>query len=414
MADISETLCGIKFKNPFLLASGHPADNAIKVKKAAAAGWGGVVLKTIGPAGWPDSSKEGYKHPRPNFWITRQSKHIKKGSVFAFENITGIDQLGKTRWFEREIGEAKDSGIPVIASIAAASIKDWVELACAVEKAGVDMVELNTSGPYAITEMGMGDITGKDPTTMADVVKALKKACTIPIIPKLSPNLTPTVLVDIAKAAANAGADGLAGINTVLGVNGIDIETGLPLCTCVGLDGKPKSIFAGISGSAIKPIGLRIALQVCKSVSIPYSAAGGLTDWQDCVEFIMAGATTLQLCTGPMVFGYEMVRGLTEGLEKFMDRKGYKSISDFKGMSLKYFGKYGDLKVEPAIYSTINEELCTGCGLCVKACEAAATTAIILKDGIAKVDKTLCVGCNLCNLVCPEGAAKLVGVPAAT
>jgi dihydropyrimidine dehydrogenase (NAD+) subunit PreA len=411
MADISETLCGVKFKNPFLLASGHPADNAIKVKKAAASGWGGVVLKTIGPAGWPDPSKEGYKHPRPNFWITRQSKYIKKGSVFAFENITGIDKLGKTRWFEREIGDAKDSGIPVIASIAAATIKDWVDLACAVEKSGVDMVELNTSGPYAITEMGMGDLTGKDPSTMAEVVKALKKACSIPVIPKLSPNLTPTVLVDIAKAAANAGADALAGINTVLGVNGIDIETGLPLCTCVGLDGKPKSIFAGISGSAIKPIGLRIVLQVCKSVSIPYSAAGGLTDWQDCVEFIMGGATTLQLCTGPMVFGYDMVKSLAEGLEKFMDRKSYKSISDFKGMSLKYFGKYGDLKVEPAVLATIDEELCSGCGLCVKACEAGGGTAITIRDGIAKVDKKLCVGCNLCNLVCPEGAAKLVGVP---
>lgn len=411
MADISETLCGIKFKNPFLIASGHPADNAIKVKKATAAGWGGVVLKTIGPAGWPDPSKEGYKHPRPNFWITRQSKYIKRGSVFAFENITGIDTLGKTQWLKREISEAKSAGIPVIASIAAATVKDWVDLACAVEKAGVDMIELNTSGPYAITEMGMGDISGKDPSTMFEIVKALKSACRIPIMPKLSPNLTPTVLVEVAKAAASAGADALAGINTVLGVNGIDIETALPLCTCVGLDGKPKSIFAGISGSAIKPIGLRIALQVCKSVSIPYSAAGGLTDWKDCVEFIMAGATTLQLCTGPMVFGYDMVKSLTEGLEQFMDRKGYKSIKDFKGMSLKYFGKYGDLKVEPAVSSTIDEELCTGCGLCVKACEVAASTAITLKDGIAKVDKALCIGCNLCNLVCPEGAAKLVGVP---
>lgn len=414
MADISETLCGIKFKNPFLIASGHPADNAAKVKKAAAAGWGGVVLKTIGPAGWPDPSKEGYKHPRPNFWITRQTKYIKRGSVFAFENITGIDKLGKTQWFKREIGEAKASGIPVIASIAAANINDWVDLACAVEKAGVDMVELNTSGPYAITEMGMGDITGKDPTTMFEVVKALKSACHIPIIPKLSPNLTPTVLVEVAKAAVNAGADALAGINTVLGVNGIDIETGLPLCLCEGVDGKPKSIFAGISGSAIKPIGLRITVQVCKSVSVPYSAMGGIVDWQDCVEFIMAGATTLQLCTAPMVYGYDMVKSLTEGLEQFMDRKGYKSIKDFKGMSLKYFGKYGDLKVEPAVSSTIDEELCTGCGLCVKACEAAASTAITLKDGIAKVDKALCVGCNLCNLVCPEGAAKLAGVPTAT
>jgi dihydropyrimidine dehydrogenase (NAD+) subunit PreA len=96
-----------------------------------------------------------------------------------------------------------------------------------------------------------------------------------------------------------------------------------------------------------------------------------------------------------------------------MDRKGYKSIGDFKGMSLKYFGKYGDLKVEPAISATINEELCTGCGLCVKACEAGGGTAITIRNKIAKVDKKLCVGCNLCYLVCPEGAAKLIGVPAA-
>jgi dihydroorotate dehydrogenase len=129
----------------FLVASGHPADNAIKAKKAAAAGWGGVVLKTIGPAGWPDPSKEGYKHPRPNFWITRQSKCIERGSVFAFENLTGIDQLGKTRWLEREIGEAKDSGNPVIATLRLG--KKLELISPALSKGRVDMVELNTSGP---------------------------------------------------------------------------------------------------------------------------------------------------------------------------------------------------------------------------------------------------------------------------
>lgn len=411
MADISETLCGVKFKNPFLVASGHPADNATKVKKAAVAGWGGVILKTIGPGGWPDASKEGYKHPRPNFWLTRETKYIKRGSVFSFENITGIDRLGKTEWLTRQIGESKSSGVPVIASITAATIQGWVDLALAVEKAGADIVELNTSGPYAITEMGMGDLTGKDAATMYEVVKALKSACRIPIMPKLSPNLTPTVLVEVAQAAEKAGADALAGINTVLAVNGIDIETGLPTSVCEGLDGKPKSIFAGISGSAIKPISLRIALQVCQSVSIPYSAVGGLVDWHDSVEFIMAGSTTVQFCTAPMAFGFDMIKGLTEGLEKFMDRKGYNSIKDFKGVSLKYFGKYRDLKVEPAVSAKIDEELCSGCGLCVKACEAGASTAITLKDGVAKVDKALCMGCNLCHLVCPEGAATLVGVP---
>jgi len=408
--DLSVEFCGIKFKNPFILGSGPTTGDAERLKKAAKMGWAGAVTKTIGPWGWPED-REGYRHPRPNYWLWRFTPYIEKTSPFAFENITGIDKLGKTRWLKKEVKAAKEANIPLIVSVTAPTPEGYAELARSVEEAGADMVEMNISGPFAITEMGMGDLAGKEIRMASESVKAVKKACSVPIMPKLTANVTPTTLVEIAKAIEQAGADAIASINTVLGVMGIDIETGIPITACVNTEEKLGTIYGGLSGPVIKPIGLRVLAQIASNVKIPASSGGGIFDWTDSVEYLMMGATLLPLVTGPMVFGYGMIRGLMKGLEEFMERKGYNGIGDFRGISLKYLGKYKNLKTEPPVKAAVDAVACTGCGKCVDACEAGGGNAMKMVERVAKVDESTCGGCNLCILVCPEKAVSLVGLP---
>jgi dihydropyrimidine dehydrogenase (NAD+) subunit PreA len=376
-------------------------------KRAAKAGWAGAIIKTIGPSGWP-AGFEGYKHPRPSFWITSETRYVERPStLFAFQNICNIDMLGKTRWIKSEMQAAKESGIPIIASITAAQPEEWTRLARMMEEAGADMVEMNVSCPYTVTETGMGMEVGQDPLKLREAVKATKEGCSLPVMVKLSPNITPVVLTEIAKTAEAAGADAISATNTLLGIIGINIETGIPISSLENKEGRLQSVFSGISGPAIKPVSLRCVAQIAQSVKIPISGIGGITDWKSAVEFIMVGAKTVQLATAPMVFGYGIIKKLVIGLQEFMEKKGYKSLDDFCGVSLRYFGPFDNLKYEQPIKAVVNEEKCTGCSRCVASCDAGGNNAIRMEEGVAKVDPQVCWGCNLCTLVCPEGAIFL-------
>lgn len=411
--DLSVEFCGVEFKSPFLLSSAEPTLTAAHVQRAAKAGWAGAVIKTVGPSGWPKGI-EGYKHPRPSFFITSETRYVDKPStLFAFQNICNIDYLGKKRWAESEMKAAKKSGIPVIASITGSTPEEWRELAGIMERAGADMIEMNASCPYTITELGMGMEVGQDPEKMREAVKATKKGCSIPVIAKLSPNITPTTLTEVARAAESAGADAISATNTALGVVGINVETGVPIPCLENKQGKPQSVFSGISGPAIKPVALRCVAQIAQAVKIPISGIGGITDWSSAVEFMMVGARTVQVGTAAMVFGHGVIRKLTSGLEQFMTRKGYKSLDDFRGISLQYFGLFDNLKYEQPIRARVDFEKCTSCGKCVASCSGGASNAIAMlqvagyEQPKAQVDPKVCWGCALCTLVCPVDAISL-------
>ena len=307
--DLSVDFCGIRFKNPFLLSSAEPTMTASQIQRAAKAGWAGAVVKTIGPSGWPGGF-EGYKHPRPSFFVTSETSCIEKNSIFAFQNVCNIDMLGKTKWVKSELKAAKESNIPIIVSITAAEPDEWSEMARIMEEAGADMIEMNVSCPYTITELGMGMEVGQDPKRLREAIRAVKDGCSLPVMVKLSPNVTPSILTELAKTAEVSGADAISATNTVLGIVGVDIETGIPIPSVEDKGGRLQGIFSGISGPAIKPISLRCVAQIAQAVKIPISGIGGISDWRSAVEFIMVGAKTVQLATAVMVFGYGIIREL--------------------------------------------------------------------------------------------------------
>ena len=215
---------------------------------------------------------------------------------------------------------------------------------------------------------------------------------------KLTPNVTSTSL--IVEAANNGGADGFSAINTVLALIGVDIETGMPSPNSQG-----KSAFGGYSGPAIRPIALRVVAEVAKAVDLPISGIGGVDSWKSAVEFMMMGAKTVQVCTAAMWDGFNIVEKWIEDLSSFMERKGYNTLNDFIGTSLKHITTLGDIEVEPPIKAQIKYPAkCTGCGKCVTSCRDGAYGAITLEKELAKIESTLCDGCGLCVNICPQEA----------
>lgn len=406
--DLNVEFCGITFRNPFILASAPPTLDAKRIHKAAKAGWAGAVTKSV----WPERVMAD-KMPRPNYFIANETPFVRRPpTMFAFQNIEHI--LGE-RWITREMRAAKRTGIPIIGSISGFEPDDWGRLAQMMEEAGADMLELNISCPYIGPKrsqygLGVEILIGEDPQATAEVVRIVKEACSVPVMAKLPSSVTPSVFTDVAMAAVKAGADALSATNTVLGIIGIDVETGIPLAAVENKQGNPQSILGGISGPALRPIALRCVAQLATSVKVPISGVGGIVDWKSAVEFVMLGAKTVQCGTGPMVYGYGIIKKMIKGLQDFMERRGYKAIEDFRGKSLRFFGPFDNLKLEQPVKAVIDEGKCINCGFCAVACNAGGAGAIKI-EGAITIDKKLCKGCGLCATVCPTAAIRLTKLP---
>jgi len=401
--DLSIEFCGIKFKNPFLMASVPPAKGA-KFQLAAQAGWAGGVLwggHLIAPGA--AVSRE---------YLPREIKHIAKPPTFfglfttaCFEKTIPIPSPGMAG----EIKAAKASNIPVGANIIGSyELDGWVENARIAEEAGADFLELNLSCAYVT---GIGLFIGKEPDRVHTIIKAIKKTCRKPVVAKLSACLIHGTLTEVAKAAEQAGADAISVSNTVPAVIGVDIETGLPIGAYIDREGNLRGMQASAySGPAIKPLALRSVLEVAQAVKIPICAIGGINDWQSAVEFMMLGASIVQIGTGLMVYGYRMARELIDGLKSFMERKGYETLGDFIGITKKYMKtEYETPPVKLPITMMVDQSLCTGCSACIPTCEAHANSAMKMVNGLAAIDQDKCIQCNMCRVVCPHDAIKVRG-----
>ena len=194
---------------------------------------------------------------------------------------------------------------------------------------------------------------------------------------------------------------------------GVDVETGAPISTFVDINGRTRGMVEIVTGPGIRPLGLAAVALVDSTVDIPISAIGGVTDWQSAVEYMMLGASTVQVGSAAIAYGLRLVRDLTRGLEQFMDRKGYKSVQEFVGATNKtyrvgeVYSNPGDSRSQPRTMMVL-EDRCNGCGRCLAPCEISGRQAIRVVDGLAVIDQKLCQKCNLCLLVCPEGAVKSV------
>src|SRR5712692_7225246 len=397
MADLRIRFCGLESLNPFWLASGPPTNTGGQVMRAFDAGWGGAVWKTIG-------------EPIVNTTSRYGAIDLNGVKVMGFNNI----ELISDRSIEdnlREISEVKKRYPKhlVIASLMVESKREsWHEMVRRAEDAGSDALELNFGCTHGMSERGMGAAVGQVPEYTEMITSWVKEAAKTPVIVKLTPNVTD--ITRIAQAAERGGADAVSLINTINSIMGVDLETFAPRPEVAG-----KSSHGGYCGPAVKPIALHLVSSVAKKVKIPISGIGGIGYWNDAAEHIAMGASTVQVCTAAMHYGFRIVEDMIDGLSQYMDDHGYRTIEDFRGRAVPNVMDWGDLDLNYKIIAVINDDLCIGCQLCYVACEDGAHQCIspytVAGNGkknvngmgvhVPRIIEEECVGCNLCALVCP-------------
>lgn len=389
MPDLSINFAGIKAPNPFWLASGPPTNSGYQVMKAFDAGWGGAVWKTLGVPVINVSSRYG----SINYRNTRMA---------GFNNIELIsDRTLKDNLKEIEEVKKHFPNHAVIASLMVETQAEWHQIIKDVENAGADGIELNFGCPHGMCERGMGSAVGQEPAVLKTIVEWVMEAAQIPVITKLTPNISH--IVDPGLAAVHGGTDALSLINTIKSIVGIDLDTYAPYPV---VDGKGTN--GGYCGPAVKPIAMEMIKELAKHPEIkntPISGIGGVETWRDVVEFILLGASSVQVCTAAMHYGFGIVREMETGLQQFMLDKGYNTIYDFVGKALPNVTDWKHLNLKYKVVAEINADTCIGCDLCYTACDDGAHQAIKLDNTngnrVPEIIEENCVGCNLCALVCP-------------
>ncbi len=389
MTDLSINFAGIKAPNPFWLASAPPTNSGYQIMKAFEAGWGGAVWKTLGVPVVNVSSRYGGL----NYRDTRMSGFT---NIELITDRTLADNL-------REMEEVKKyfPDHAVIASLMVESRKEWQQIIKDVENAGADGIELNFGCPHGMCERGMGSAVGQEPAVLKTIVEWVMEAATVPVITKLTPNISDIEYPGLA--AVQGGTNAISLINTIKSIIGIDLDTFSPL---PAVDGKGTN--GGYCGPAVKPIALNMVRQLAQHPEIagtPISGIGGIETWRDAVEYILLGCTSVQVCTAVMHYGFGIVREMESGLRQFMEDRGFQTIYDFAGKALPNVLEWKDLNLKHKVVASINADKCIGCQLCYIACEDGAHQAIALpKNGQSRIPEIIdenCVGCNLCSLVCP-------------
>ncbi|MDF2765822.1 MAG: dihydroorotate dehydrogenase family protein [Rhodospirillales bacterium] len=392
MADLRSNFVGIKSPNPFWLASAPPTDKEYNVVRAFKAGWGGVVWKTLGedPPVVNSSSRYGAIHYGPDRMIGFNNIELISDRPLEI-NLREIKQV-KRDWPDRAM---------VVSLMVPCEETSWKSILARVEETGADAVELNFGCPHGMSERGMGSAVGQVPEYVEMVARWCKAHTRMPVLVKLTPNVTS--ILGPARAAAAGGADGVSLINTINSITGVDLDEMAPQPTVDG-----KGTHGGYCGPAVKPIALHMVAEIArdpKTRGLPISGIGGIATWRDAAEFMALGAGTVQVCTAAMHYGFKIVDDMIDGLSNWMDEKGYASLDQLVGRAVPNVTDWQYLNLNYKIVARIDPELCITCGLCHIACEDTAHQAIAALKNEGKrryeVIDAECVGCNLCMHVCP-------------
>lgn len=388
--DLSVEFLGVHFENPFCLSS-SPVGNCYEMcAKAYDEGWAGVVFKTIGPG---------------DFLIDEVSPRFdaltKEGTPFVgFKNMEQIAEHPLEQNLEdlRKLKAAYPNKV-LIASIMGPTEEDWEELARLVTEAGADMIEMNLSCPQMTTH-AMGSDVGTNAELCKSFCAAVKRGSKLPMMAKMTPNITD--MVPVAKACLEGGADGIAAINTIKSVCNVDLnrKIGMPIVN-------GKSAISGYSGKAVKAVALRFVQQLRTGIpGVEISGIGGIETWEDAAEFLLLGSTTLQVTTSIMQYGYRIVEDMKNGLEHYMEEQGVDSLMDLIGIANSNIIPAEELDRDYVVYPEFDTEKCIGCGRCYVSCYDGAHQAISWDEENRKpsCDHNKCVGCHLCALVCPVKA----------
>ncbi|MDA8248216.1 MAG: NAD-dependent dihydropyrimidine dehydrogenase subunit PreA, partial [Rhodospirillales bacterium] len=349
MADLSTVFAGIRSPNPFWLASAPPTDKAYNVVRAFEAGWGGVVWKTLGE-----------DPPIVNVASRYGAVSYNGVRIAGFNNIelitdrplqVNLDEIRQVKrdWPDRAV---------VVSLMVPCTESAWKTILPRVEDTGCDGVELNFGCPHGMSERNMGAAVGQVPEYVQMVAAWCKQYSKLPVLVKLTPNIT-NILAP-ARAAKAGGADGVSLINTVTSITAVDLDRMAPEPVVDG-----QGTHGGYCGPAVKPIALHMVGDIARDMpGLPISGIGGISTWRDAAEFIALGSGTVQVCTAAMHHGFRIVDDMIDGLANWMDSKGYRTLDDFRGAAVKNYVHWGDLNLNFRTLARIDQSLCIRCGLC--------------------------------------------------
>lgn len=387
--NLSMEFCGVKCPNPFFLSSSPVSNTAEMCERAFEYGWGGIVYKTFGletkfKVVMPSPRLNALHYEDKRFVGLQNAEQISDRPVK--ENIADIARIRK-----------KFPDRVLVSSIMGFEDEDWALLARMSEDVGAQMLELNFSCPQ-MARKDAGHRVGQSYEAVSHFTSVVKKASRLPVIAKMTPNITD--MIPVALAAKEGGADAISAINTIRAITDVDIETFTPLPNIHG-----SSAITGFSGPAAKPIAMRFVSELynSKELALPVSAIGGVTTWMDALKFLLLGAGNIQVTTAVMRYGYRIVEDMIEGLGDWMNDRGIKSLNEIIGLAAKKLIDPSELTGRFQVVSKIDADKCIGCGQCHISCRDGSHEAIKFDSAKrkAEVDEEKCVGCLLCKHICP-------------
>lgn len=384
--DLTTSFCGITFKNPLIVPAGiHGRDGKI-IKETSRSGVSAICTKTIvaQPAG----------DVLPCFTRTPT------GMISA---VFGSDKSTEY-WFNEGIREAREGDALVIANLAGFYPEQGAELAAKAEAAGAQMIMLPTYCPH------MGEILNAmfpgmnypepeltDLAPMIKTVKLVKEAVSCPVVVKLSGTFA-HITREWAKGVKESGADGIACSDSLGPALKIDVKTGQPVL------GGPRGV-GGLTGTGIMPISLRMVLDIAQTIDLPIIGIGGVTNAEDVLQYLMAGATLVGVCTAGHLRGPARYAEIINELENALEEYGYESLREVQGLTLRRIRERQEkdqMAVTEKLIPDVDQDLCVACGECERVCAYDA----IMVDEMAVINGAKCVGCGLCVSVCPTEAIR--------
>ena len=376
--------CGVKCENPFFIGSAVVSSGYDMIAKAFRMGWAGVVYKTV--------TFSEIKEVSPRF-----DQVGKEGTPFiGFRNMEQLSVRTPEEDFAIMARLKRDFPTKVVvASIMGNDESEWSRLAVMAQEAGCDMVECNFSCPHMAAK-GRGSDVGQNPELVKHLTGVVKAAVSIPVIAKMTPNITH--IEEPSIAAVEGGADGIAAINTI---KSITMKRRSEV--------RGKATVSGYSGKAVKPIAQRFILDIRKDgmlKDIPLSGIGGVETWRDAIQYIVLGCNNVQVVTAVMQYGYRVIDDIILGIQDWMVRKGHKSLEDVRGTALDKFVGTDQLDRDSKVLPVFDRQRCVGCGRCYISCNDGGHQAISF-DSSERIPHLIgrnCVGCHLCLLVCQAGA----------
>ncbi|WP_317855381.1 dihydroorotate dehydrogenase [Chakrabartyella piscis] len=364
------TLMGLELSTPVIVAAGPWVRDGACIEKCFAAGAGAVITETIGT--------QMYMETRPRI----------AGNDMGVQNICLYSHLPMENWVD-EIAIAKKSGGILIASVTASSPTELAYVAIKMEQAGADALELCLSCPQGETLEVVASSGEKVYQMTKEVVDHVK----IPVMVKLSQNVSNISYV--AKMAKKAGAAAVSAINTPRCILGVDIELGKPLLPTYG----------GYSGAAVKPLALASVATIAQTVDIPICGVGGISTAKDAIEYLMLGATAVQIGTAVILEGYEVITKVVEGISKWAEEHHVKHAKEIKGCALTGLQSFDEMTVDPLVCKIKRDESCEiGCTVCQKVC---MYEAVECTDGVVEITSDRCTGCGVCVSLCPSQKLRL-------